>query len=699
MKLIITLVSLVALTCEVSTAQLLHWAKKYEKNSALSSNALCIDSFGNCCVTGYFTTTVDFDPGPGVYNLTSVYGPDAFVTKLDSAGNFLWARRFVGYNVCSGSDIAVDQSGNVYVIGKFEASMAVYVDSTSYGLASFGGGDIFVVKLNADGEYVWGHGFGGPEIDYGTALAIDESGNLFIAGSFSDTVDFDPTAADYSISTMSTWWRGGFVCKYDTAFNPIWCKQISGTGNFTISDIALHHDTVYLAGQFYHTIDFDPDTGQASVDGGYPGHGYVCKWDPDGQFVWVSQVIEGGCKALDIHESGNIYTTGYFHNGGDINNFIAARCAPNGNIDWLYSLENCFTFVSVYNQGSAIAVTDTGVYITGHVQNSSCVDFLPGASEFLFSPVFKGAFILKFDTAGQLQWVETFDGGSDDGGTSLALSQNGTIYATGFFSSGDIDFDPGLDTFILSVPFLGIYVMKFTEDPCTYDVVVETDSILPVTCTTAGFAQVSLENWNGPYSYSWSTGADDTVSYNTFIAPGTYSVTVSGANGCERRADVTFDTLPNLNTEITQTGNTLNAANGGDAYQWIDCASGQPIAGETGLTFSTLIDGSYAYTVIKGICSDTSACLDFIHTGLHELTGQQQLIVYPNPAHDRIFVVVPDAYSRGALELSNVLGETIAHFQMDENTEQLPLPATPGVYLIKLTSPNGATLSKTIAKE
>ena len=84
--------------------------------------AIATDAAGNVYTTGYFQGTIDFDPGPGVSLMTSAGGTDIFVVKLDSAGNFVWARQFGGTSDDQGNGIAVDASGNVLTTGYFKGT-------------------------------------------------------------------------------------------------------------------------------------------------------------------------------------------------------------------------------------------------------------------------------------------------------------------------------------------------------------------------------------------------------------------------------------------------------------------------------------------------------------------------------------------------------------------------------------------------
>jgi methionine-rich copper-binding protein CopC len=107
-----------------------------------------VDSSGNVYTTGYFFDTVDFDPGAGTSNLTSVGGTDIFVSKLDTSGNFVWVKQFGGTSNDNAYSIYVDSSGNVYTTGYFNGTVDFDPGAGTSNLTSVGGTDIFVSKLS-----------------------------------------------------------------------------------------------------------------------------------------------------------------------------------------------------------------------------------------------------------------------------------------------------------------------------------------------------------------------------------------------------------------------------------------------------------------------------------------------------------------------------------------------------------------------
>jgi len=133
---------------------------------------VALDGSGNVYTVGFFEGTADFDPGPDAFNLTSAgRAGDIFVSKLDSAGNFVWARAMSGPSPQeeqrfripnSAFGVALDGSGNVYTVGRFEGTVDFDPGPGTFNLTSAGSVDIFLLKLDSTGSFVWVRTMGGP---------------------------------------------------------------------------------------------------------------------------------------------------------------------------------------------------------------------------------------------------------------------------------------------------------------------------------------------------------------------------------------------------------------------------------------------------------------------------------------------------------------------------------------------------------
>jgi gliding motility-associated-like protein len=161
-----------------------------------------IDDAGNIYTTGFFWATVDFDDGPGIFNLTAAGGDAVFVLKLDNGGNFVWAKGMGGplFNNF-GYDIAFDKMGNVYTTGFF-IGPADFDPGPGTFILNSAAVDIFILKLNNNGNFVWAKSTGAAGTDQGLSITVDRFLNIFTTGHFGSTVDFDLEAPTYFLTAV-----------------------------------------------------------------------------------------------------------------------------------------------------------------------------------------------------------------------------------------------------------------------------------------------------------------------------------------------------------------------------------------------------------------------------------------------------------------------------------------------------------------
>ena len=186
--------------------------------------AITTDASGNVYTTGTFTGTVDFDPGIGTTNLTSAGSEDIFVSKLDGAGNFVWAKRLGGASFDFAYGIAVGSSGTVYTTGRFFGTADFDPSGGTWSLTSAGASDIFVSKLDSAGNFVWAKRMGGTPGDEANAIAVDASGNVYTTGGFFGTADFDPGSGISNLTSVG--------------LNDIFVSKLSPDMLYTLSAIA-----------------------------------------------------------------------------------------------------------------------------------------------------------------------------------------------------------------------------------------------------------------------------------------------------------------------------------------------------------------------------------------------------------------------------------------------------------------------------
>ncbi len=178
-------------------------SKRNITSVTLDESGLCVkvDKLGNVYSTGTFHDTVDFDPGSNTHELmahTPGKNSDIYVLKLDSAGNFVWAKNIGGafYSTFDNNyafSINLDAADNAYITGYFGGWVDFNPGPNDFVLSSNGNAaDIFILKLDPSGSFVWVKTMGGPDIDATRSAALDASGNIYMSGWFRGTSDFDP---------------------------------------------------------------------------------------------------------------------------------------------------------------------------------------------------------------------------------------------------------------------------------------------------------------------------------------------------------------------------------------------------------------------------------------------------------------------------------------------------------------------------
>jgi len=329
------------------------WAKKMGGTDADRAISVTTDASGNVYTTGVFYGTVDFDPGAGVSNLTSNGLSDIFIQKLDANGNFLWAKQIGGLGGDLGYSITVDASGHVYTTGYFKGAVDFNPGASVYNLTSNGYQDIFIQKLDANGDFLWAKQMGGASHDQGHSITVDALGNIYTTGVFFGTVDFDPGAGVSNLT--SNGYQDIFIQKLDANGNFLWVRQMGGAeydiGNSITIDAS---GKVYTTGSFTGTVDFDPGAGVSNLTSNV-GSGFIQKLDANGNFLWAKQ-MGGMGNSVILDTYGNIHTTGNFSGTVDFDPGPGvSNLSSNGSSDiFIQKLENTAVGIIENNFGTEL---------------------------------------------------------------------------------------------------------------------------------------------------------------------------------------------------------------------------------------------------------------------------------------------------------------------------------------------------------
>jgi hypothetical protein len=502
------ILSLSFLITSVSTPSANAWSSAQSNVSVFggtlndSGVSIAVDSSGNIYTTGFFRGTADFDPGVGVTNLTAIGFADVFVSKLDSTGALIWAKSFGGDYAIWSNSIAVDSSGNVYTAGYFIGTADFDPGPGTTNLITVSAPsvfnyDVFVSKLDSSGNFIWAKSFGGSSLDWGTAIAVDNSGNVYTTGFFEGTADFDPGIGVTNLTAVD--YEDAFVSKLDSTGALIWAKSFGAWGtSFGERDISITVDTsgnVYTTGYFQGTVDFDPGAGTTNLTSAGGNDIFVSKLDSSGNLVWAKgfggTTYEQGFS-ISVDNSGNVYTTGDFAGTADfdpgvgVTNLTAigfadafvSKLDSTGALIWAKG----FGLANTYTYGSAIAVDSSGnIYTTGG--NEILI-----IDPFSLNPNF---FVSKLNSSGALLWEKSYGGSGLDYGNSIAVDNSGNVYTTGLFV-GTVDFDPGVGTSnFTSAGFNDAFVLKLS--PSGEDIAAEAARVAAANAEAARVAAANAE--------------------------------------------------------------------------------------------------------------------------------------------------------------------------------------------------------------
>jgi hypothetical protein len=394
------------------------WALQVGGSGADYATGVSTDANGNVYVTGAFNDVVDFDPGTGVTDLSSAGEHDIFLAKYAPTGDFLGAWRVGGTGYDEPKDVALGAMGNVYLLSYFNGTIDADPGTGVLTITSQGQLDMLVQRFNSEGELAWAQATGANGADLGLAMALDAEENIWITGSFEGTVDMDPGAGSFPLSSTGAW--DIFVTKRSAAGELLWAGRMGGVENFdTGYDIAVDADgNAIVAGSFMGSGDFDPGSGVSTLTASSLGSDeiFVQKLSPSGEFLWAGALGGEGADlgyGVGVTADGRIVVTGFFSGTADFDPDplgvleMTTTTLDNFFDSYLCTLSPEGTFLGAVQFAGANSVAtqrlalgaDDAIYVAGHLENA--VDMDPGATEVsATSNGFRDAFVLRLADLG-----------------------------------------------------------------------------------------------------------------------------------------------------------------------------------------------------------------------------------------------------------------------------------------------------------
>ncbi len=401
------------------------------------------------------------------------------------SGILEWAKKVDGTLNNFASGIATDCSGNILLTGEYRGTITFGTGEANetildggYGLGDY---NMYVAKYTPNGLLVWARK---ASRSSSRNIATDDSGNILVTGTFSDTATFGAGEVNETILT-SAGYDDIFVAKYAASGALLWVKKASGSSweySRGIADDSFGN--ILVTGYFKETVTFGAGEVNETILISRPNHSdiFVAKYAPSGVLLWVKSPSgpskDLGCD-IATDNSDNILVTGIFYmtvtfGAGEINETIltsagrydifVAKYASGGELLWVKKeggpKEDEQWDIATDGSGNILGTgvfRGTAVFGAGEINETVLIS--DGELDF---------FITKYAPNGVLTWVKKIGGGGlswDDGGPSaIATDDSGNILVTGefreraIFGEGEVN-----ETVLVSDDQLDIFIARYSS--------------------------------------------------------------------------------------------------------------------------------------------------------------------------------------------------------------------------------------------
>ena len=708
---------------------------------------IATDNTDNVYLTGSFENTVDFNFGTATSNLTSLGGKDLYVSKIDPSNNFLWAKKSGGLSDDEGLSIAYDYNGSIFCTGYYSGTSDFDPNSLVNNLtSSASSNDIFIWKLDSNGDFIWANSYGGNEDDKGLCIVTDNSGNPFSSGYFSTIADFNPGAG---VSNLTS--NGGKDIYIQFPFLDVPTISANGPisfcpgGSVTLTSSSTNGNT-WSTGATTQSIVVN-SAGSYSV--AYSNGTCVTNSTPKSVSLLTAPsppiinangpttFCSGGNVTLTSNSaSGNTWSTGLTTQSITVN--------TSGNYTVTVSNGTCST-TSTPNIVNVISYPSTPT-----ITSNSSTSFCPGGSVTLTSSSAVGNLWSNGLTTQSI--IVSSQGSYTVSNANGLCVSNSTPIVTSILpapatptisASGTTSFCEG-DSVILTSNSATNNIWStgetsqsiFVNTTGDYDVIVSngtcSTSSNPTQVSVISYPNIPLITANGPTTFclgdsvvlsstatsgnSWSNGATDQSI--TVFTTDNFSVSVSNGS-CVSNSDlisVTTNPSPIINTQPTNAqvniGNqaVFSVSANGVTYQWqVNSGSGfQDITNGgqfSGATTNTLTvsntsmsnnTNQYQCVVTSNNCSSTSdaATLTVINNvGLSEVDSWNNIEIYPNPTSNFVTVSFNNNLVGSGYEIIDNSGRTVIKGTLLDENQTVDLNnLSAGIYSFRVIG----ELSKTL---
>ncbi len=540
-------------------------------------------------------------------------------------------------------------------------------------------------------EFEWVHTYGTSESEWGKALAVDNQNNVYAAGMFEGTIDFDPGTGVTNLSSGGG--RNIFIQKLNPAGDLLWAKVFPSGSSFHVTAITTdYQNNVIIAGYFNGNSSFPTVDSTSTISNQTSqSDAFIIKMNAAGQFLWARTFgspsdlgIEGDqIMGIKTDDSGNIYSTGYYlgtadfdpgpatanlNNASGNSDIFIQKLNPQGNYVWAKRVGG-----SGYDQGISLEVYQNTVLITGWFQLA--VDFNPGpaTNQLIAGALSTDMFLLFLTTDGDFNQVKHFDGPYTNKGVDVATTTTGEIYLTGTYSD-TLDLDPGTGTFLISSDITSFFVLKltptgdfiwgkgFSDDGFKYSIALDVLQQKGVVISGMFSDTVDFDPGNDISNLEAVGQVDVFLLYldenGDYVWAGSYGNTSSSYN------DLLWDIATDNSGSIYSTGWYIETVD-------FDCGSG--LEERTSVLYDDIF-------ILK-------MHADLLSVSEHSIPDFK---LYPNPSSGNLFISAENL-NNCKVEIYNSMGTAVLTKELSDTDNQLEVQnLSPGSYVVQLTNEYGS---------
>lgn len=448
-------------------------------------------------------------------------------------------------------EIITDGEGNIYLIGTFTGDMYVHATSGTDTLFNVNQivtvGDLYVMKLDQDGNVLWGKSLGVVDfISIQDAKWDAQKEELLIAGNFDGTIDFDPGAG--VVNRTATGFYSGFFLRLDNQGNYVDVATFDGKQGNILRAVDVSADgNYYVLGYFTDSTDLDPGVGTYYNTSALSGHHTVLELAPTMDLNWAKTYDNDEVFGADLKLHGDsIFLIASMQDTVNVafppavhleiapqysQSLLVMSYDLNGNLGWTKRLDlignSGMSNSSVISPFIAFEVADDAVYVGGSFGGQFQVS--PTTTHYSFQRY--AAYLMKIDRGGQLAWSHQFagqsgsDGYAQDNVRALGIGENGSIYLAGSFT-GQEDFDPtNVGTHMLNAGWGRLFYVAQWDQLGNF---IDADAVTPSSSTTSSQTAYVTDGmmasdgnfifggtFLGTLEFNFSAGGDTTTSFST----------------------------------------------------------------------------------------------------------------------------------------------------------------------------------------